>query len=575
MENVDFSKVFWEIAELLELKNENHFKIRAYQKAAQNIENLSENLEVIYKKGGLKALEEIPGIGQHIAEKIEELIKTGKQKLHKKLLKEFPRGFIEMMKVPGIGPKTALMLREKLKIDTADKLRKAVEKGLLKELPGFKEKKIDNIRKGIALKERVKGRFLLSEADQYVNSIVSQLNKLKEVDRILPAGSYRRGKETVGDIDILVTSEKPAVIMDAFTKLPQAERTLSKGPTRSSIILKNGMQADIRVVKPDEFGSAAYYFTGSKTHNIMVREMAVKKGLKVSEYGVFKGNKRIAGKTEEEVFRAVGLPYIPPEIREGSGEIEAAKKGGLPELIELSDIRGDLQMHSKYSDGGNTIEEMAEAAKKLGYEYIAITDHTQSTRIAGGQTEKEILKELEQIDRLNAKLKGFRILKGAEVDILPDGTLDFSDAILKELDVVIAAVHSNFKMDREKMTRRIVKAFNNKYVNILSHPTGRLIGKRDPYEIDVEDIIKAAKDTGTYLEINAYPERLDLSDIHCKRAKEAGVLMAIDTDAHSAAGLEVMKYGVMTARRGWVEKKDVINTYPLAKLLKLLYAKRA
>ncbi|MDD5383154.1 MAG: DNA polymerase/3'-5' exonuclease PolX [Candidatus Margulisbacteria bacterium] len=574
MENTEFAKVFWEIAELLELKNENRFKIRAYQKAAQNIESLSENLSAVYKKGGIKELEEIPGIGEHIALKIEELIKTGKQKNHQQLLKEFPRGFIEMMRVPGIGPKTALMLRKKLKIDTADKLQTAVAKGLLKELPGFKEKKIENIKKGIALKERVKGRFLLSEADQYVTALVDQLKKLKEVEEILPAGSYRRGKETVGDIDILVTAKKSEPIMKAFALFPQVDRVLSQGPTRSSVILRNGMQADIRVVQPKEFGSAAHYFTGNKQHNILIREMAVKKGLKVSEYGVFKGTKWTAGKTEAEVFKAVGLPYIPPELREGTGEIEAARKGKLPDLIELADIRGDLQMHSKYSDGGNTIEELVEKAQELGYGYIAITDHTKSTRVAGGQTEKEIIKELAHIDRLNGKLNGFRVLKGAEVDILPDGTLDFPDSVLKVLDVVIAAVHSNFKMPREKMTRRIIKALENKYVNLLSHPTGRLIGKRDPYEVDIEDVIKAAKETGTYLEINAYPERLDLSDLHCRRAKEAGVMMSIDTDAHAAAGLEAMKYGVMTARRGWLEPKDIINTYPLAKLIKLLYAKR-
>jgi len=576
MENTEFAKIFWEIAELLELKNENRFKVRAYQKAAQNIENLSENLSDIYKKGGLKALQNIPGIGEHIALKIEELIKTGRQKDHQKLIKKFPRGFIEMMRVPGIGPKTALLFRKKFKIDSVDKLQKAVRKGLIKGLPGFKEKKIENIRKGLELKERVKGRFLLSEADQYVGSIVSQLNKLKEVDQILPAGSYRRGKETVGDIDILVTSKKAETVMNAFTRLPQVERILSKGPTRSSVVLKNGMQADIRVVEPVNFGAAAHYFTGSKQHNILIREMAVKRGLKISEYGVFKvkGNKRIAGKSEEEIFAAVGLPFIPPELRQGTDEIKMAEKGKLPDLVELSDIRGDLQMHSTYSDGGNTIEEMAEAAKELGYEYIAVTDHTKSTRVAGGQTEKEILKELAYIDKINPKLKGFRILKGAEVDILPDGSLDYSDPILKELEVVVAAIHSNFKMEKTKMTKRILKAFDNKYVNILSHPTGRLIGKRDPYEVDMEEIIKAAKDTGTYLEINAYPERLDLSDVHCRRAKEEGVLMAIDTDSHAALQLQLMKYGVMTARRGWLEKKDVINTYPLDKLLKLLYAKR-
>jgi len=574
MENTEFAKIFWEIAEFLELKGENPFKIRAYQKAARNIEALSENLEEVYKKGGIPALEAIPGIGERIAGKIEQIIKTGKLDLHQKLLKEFPKGFIELMETPGLGPKTAMLLYKKLKIDSVEKLEAAAKAGKLRDLPGMGAKKEENILKGIELKKKVKGRFLLSEALTYAEAIVASLKKLKEVEQIMPAGSLRRAKETIGDIDILVTSKKPEAIMQTFANLPQVDRVLAKGPTKSAVILKNGLQADVRVVDPETFGAAAHYFTGSKQHNIQIRTLAVKKGLKISEYGIFKGNKRIGGKNEEDVFKAVGLPYIPPELREGTGEIEAALAGKLPKLIELSDIRGDLQMHSKFSDGGNTIEELVAEAKKLGYEYIAITDHTKSTRVAGGQTEKEFLKELEYIDKLNAKLKGFRILKGVEVDILPDGTLDFSDQVLKEAEVVIAAIHSNFKMDREKMTKRIISALKNKYVNILSHPTGRLIGKRDPYEVDIEAIIKAAKDTGTYLELNSFPERLDLSDIHLKRAKEEGVLIAINTDAHMAAQLEMMKYGVMTARRGWLEKKEVINTQPLEKLLKLLYAKR-
>ena len=574
MENSEFAKIFWNIAELLELKSGNPFKIRAYQKAAQNIENLSDSLAGLYKKGGRKALKELPGIGQAIADHIEELIKTGKIKKYESLVRQFPKGFIEMMQVPGIGPKTAFLLKKKLKIDSLAKLRRASAKGLLKGLPGFKEKKIENVKKGLALKARVKGRFLLSEADQYATAIVFELNKLKEIDQILPAGSYRRGQETVGDIDILVTSKKPEAVMDAFTKLPQVERTTAKGPTRSSVILRNGMQADIRVLPPENFGAAAHYFTGSKQHNILIREMAVKRGLKISEYGVMRGNKRLAGKTEAEIFQAVGLPFIPPELRQGTNEIELAKEGKLPRLIELADIRGDLHAHSNRSDGGNSIEEMAAAAEELGYEYLAMTDHSVSTRVAGGQTEKKLLKELADIDSINSRLKGIRILKGAEVDILPDGSLDFPDEILKQLDVVTASVHSNFKMPREKMTRRIIKALQNRYVNVLSHPTGRLISKREPYDVDIERVIKAARETGTYLEVNSYPDRLDLSDIPCRRAKAEGVLLSINTNAHAALQLRLMKYGIMTARRGWVEKNDVINTRPLAKLLKLLYAKR-
>ncbi len=574
MENTEFAKIFWEIAEFLELKEENPFKIRAYRKAAQNIEALSENLESVYKKGGLDALEAIPGIGERIAGKIEQIIKTGKLDLHQKLIKEFPKGFIEMVQTPGLGPKTAMLLYKKLKIDSVDKLEKAAKAGKLRGLPGMGAKKEENILKGLGLKKKVKGRFLLSEALSFVEPIVGTLKKLKEVDQILPSGSLRRFKETIGDIDILVTSKNPKKIMDTFTSLPQVDRVLAKGPTKSSVVLKNGLQADVRVMEPKTFGAAAHYFTGSKQHNIQIRTLGVKKGLKISEYGVFKGKKRIGGEEEIDVFKAVGLPFIPPELREGTGEIEAAQKGKLPALIELKDIRGDLQMHSKWSDGGNTIEEMAKYAKKLGYEYIAITDHSKAVRVAGGMDEKEVLKQIKEIDKINSKLKGIKILKGIEVDILADGSLDLPDRVLKELDVVIAAVHSRFKMPRNEMTKRIIAAFKNKYVNLLSHPTGRIIGRREPYEVDMEKIIKSAADTGTYLEINSYPERLDLSDIHARRAKEEGVLIAINTDSHAAIQLDMIKYGVATARRGWLEKKNVINTNPLAKLLKLLKAKR-
>jgi len=574
MENTDFAKIFWETAELLELKGENPFKIRAYQKAARNIEGLSHNLEEVYKSGGLSALQEVPGIGESIAEHVEEIIQTGKFKKYERLLKEFPKDFIKLIEIPGMGPKTAMLLHKKLGIDSAEKLEKAAQAGKLAKLPGFGEKKQQNILAGLELKKKVKGRFLLSEATQYAEALVSKLKKLKEVDQILPAGSLRRQKETIGDIDILVTSKKPEAVMNAFVKLPQVNRILAKGETKSSVVLKNDMQSDLRVVDPKCFGAAAHYFTGSKQHNILIREMAVKKGLKISEYGVFRGKKRIGGATEEEIFKSVGLPYIPPEIREGSGEIEAAQKGKLPDLIEFKDLRGDLQMHSKFSDGGNTIEEMAEYAKKMGYEYIAITDHTVSTRVAGGQSEKEFLKELEYIDRLNSRLKGFRILKGVEVDILADGTLDYKDSVLKEVEVVIAAVHSRFKMSKAEMTKRINSALKNKYVNILSHPTGRLIGKRAPYEIDMEQILKVAVDTGTYMELNSHPERLDLNDVHCRLAKELKIKIAIDTDAHSANSLNDIQYGVATARRGWLTAREVINTLPIDKLRKALYIKR-
>jgi len=574
MENSEFAKIFFEIAELLELKGENVFKIRAYQKAARNVENLSKNLEEIYKSGGIKALKEVPGIGESIAEHIEEIIKTGTFKKYQELLKEFPKDFTKMIEVPGIGPKTAMLLLKKLKIDSVEKLEEAVKAGKLRGLPGMGAKKEENILKGLELKKKVKGRFLLPESLVSADAIVKALKKLKEVDQIVPAGSLRRWQETIGDLDILVTSKSPEKIMKTFTTLPQVNQVLSKGLTKSSVVLKNGMQADVRVVEPKSFGAALHYFTGSKQHNILIREMAVKKGLKISEYGIFKGKKQIGGKIEDEIFKSVGLPFIPPELRQGTDEIEAAKAGKLPKLIELENICGDLQMHTKWSDGNNSIEEMAEYGKKLGYEFIAITDHSKAVRVAGGMDEKEVLKQIKEIDKINSKLKGIKALKGIEVDILADGTLDLSDSVLKELDVVIAAVHSRFKMPKDEMTKRIVKAFDNKYVNILSHPTGRVIGKRDPYEVDMEKIIKAAADTGTHLEINAYPERLDLNDIHARQAKEKGVRISIGTDSHVDNQMDNMKYGVAVARRGWLEKNDVINTFSLEKLQKELKIKR-
>ena len=575
MENQEFAKIFFEMAELLEMGEENPFRIRAYQKAAQNIESLTENIESAYKKGGLPTLEDIPGIGKGIAEHIEELIKTGKLKPHEQLLKKFPKSLIDLMSVPGLGPKTVLLLHKKLKIDSIEELEKAANNGSLGTVPGIRAKKIQNILSGIELKKRNIGRFSIGEALPYAEAMVASLKELKEVDKIVPCGSLRRAKETIGDIDILVTSRKPEKVMDAFVKLPQSEKTLVKGPTKTSILLKNGMQADIRVVEPESFGAAVYYFTGSKQHNIQTREMAIKNGLKINEYGIYKGDKKLGGSEENDIFRVLGLPYIPPEIREAEGEIEAAKKGALPDLVQLKDIKGDLHMHTIATDGLNTIEEMAQAAKELGYEYIAITDHTLSTRVAGGLTEKEALAHLKKIDQANKNVKGIKIMRGMEVDILPDGSLDYSDAVLKEIDIVFASIHSNFKMNRRDMTKRIITALENRYVTALSHPTGRLIGEREPYEVDLEQVLKAAKDTGTFMELNSHPARLDLDDIHCRKAKEMGIMIAISTDSHSATQFENMRYGVLTARRGWLEKKDVLNALPYAKFIKKASQKRS
>lgn len=574
MENQEFAKTFWKIAELLELKKENIFKIRAYQKAARNIESLTQNLTDFYQQCGLKALKEIPGIGEHIAEKIEELVKTGKVSALEKLKKEFPQGILELSNIPGMGPKTAIMLHEKLGINTPEKLEKAARSGKLKTLPGMGEKKEQNILRGINLKKASHGRFLLDEATSHAELIVEELRKLKEIQTILPCGSLRRGQETIGDIDILVTATNPQPIMDKFTHLNMVSEVLAKGKTKSSVILKNGMQADLRVVEPKSFGAAAHYFTGSKAHNIHIRQLAQQKGWKVSEYGIFKGNKQIGGEKEEEMFSMFGLQYIPPELREMRGEFEAAAKGTIPKLIELSDIKGDLHLHTVASDGSNNIEEMAEAAKKLGYEYIVISDHSQSTRVAGGLNPKEMQKQLVEIMSANKRIKGIEILAGAEVDIKPDGSLDYPNDILKQLDIVLISIHSNFKMTKEAMTKRIIKAMQNKYVNIFTHPTGRLIGEREPYEVDLEAVLAAAKANNVVLELNAHPRRLDLTDIYCRRAKELGIKIAISTDAHYVDQLELMKYGVLTARRGWLEAKDIINSLPLDKFSKLIYAKK-
>ena len=574
MENSEIAKIFRDIAEFLELKEENPFKIRAYQKAAQNIESLSGNIKSVYDKGGIKALREIPGIGEHISQKIEEILKTGKLGLHERLKKEFPPHFVELMRVQGIGPKTAVMLRKKLKIDSPEKLEKAAKAGKLKGLPLMGAKKEENIIKGVEQHKRHISRFILPTALSHADSIINYLKKLKEVEEAVAAGSLRRMKETIGDIDILVISKEPKKVMDHFVKFKEVARVLGQGETKSSVVLKSGIQVDVRVLPKEDFGASLHYFTGSKLHNIQIRQLAQDKGLKVSEYGVFKGKKRLFGKTEEEVFKSVGLPYIPPEIRGGTGEIEAAKKKKLPKLIELKDIKGDFHVHTKASDGGNSIEEMALAAKALGYKYIAITDHSVSSRIASGLSEKELIQHLKKIDAANKKIKGITILKGSEVDISPEGKLDYKESILKELDVVIAAVHSKFGMKKQEMTKRIVSAMQNKYVNILAHPTGRLLGKRDPYEIDMDMILEEAKKTGTYIELNSYPERLDLFDIYCRKAKELGILIAINTDAHTTSQLENIKYGIAIGRRGWLEAWDILNSLPLNKVLKKLHAKR-
>ena len=569
MKNLELSQIFEQIAKILKIKEENPFKIRAYEKITLVLENLPIDIETIYQQGGLN---NIPGLGTGIAKKIEEFLTTGQLEYYEKLKTTIPAGVVELLDISEVGPKTAKLLYEQLEIDNIDKLEKAVREHQIKDLPGMGEKSETNILRGIELYKRRKERFLLGRALPLAEEMVESLSQLKETNKISFAGSLRRKKETIGDIDILVTSQNPEKIMRTFISLPQVREILAEGPTKSSIITKDDLHIDVRVVEPISFGAALQYFTGSKAHNIKLRELALKRGLKINEYGVFEvesGN-RIAGEKEEEVYQALNLPFIPPELREDRGEIEAAQENKLPQLVEYSQIKGDLHLHTKWSDGAHTIRQMAEAAQKRGYKYIAITDHSQSLKFAGGLIEERLREQVEEIQKLNQELKDFTILSGIEVDIKSDGSLDFSDEILSKLDVVIAAIHSGFKQESKIITERIIKALQNRFVNIIAHPTGRLIGYRESYQVDINEMMEVAVKTGTILEINAYPERLDLNDIYCRMAKEKGVQLAIETDAHSIEGLTFMDLGVAVARRGWLEEKEVINTLPLDKLLKRL-----
>ncbi len=567
MKNLEVAQIFRNIAKILEIKNDNPFKIRAYERGAQNIEGLTRDLEDFIKSD---TLTEIPGVGRDLSGKIKEFDKTGKIKMFEDLKKTIPAGLLDLLNIPSIGPKTAGLLYEKLKIKNIADLEKAIEKKKLSNIFGIKEKTIENILKGIGIVKKGKERLTLAQATLIAEEFIRQLEKFPEVKKISAAGSLRRQKETVRDIDILVISQSPGKIMKVFTGSPQVKDVLAKGVTKSSVRTRDDVQVDCRVVEQKSFGAALLYFTGSKNFNIKLRQLAIKKGQKVNEYGIFKKNKFIAGKTEEEIFKLLGMPYIEPELREDTGEIELAIKSKLPELLELKNIKGDLHAHSRWSDGGNTILEMASVAKKLGYGYIAITDHSQSLKVARGLSIPDLKKKKREIDKVNNKLGAFRVLFGTEVDIDSKGGIDYPDKILKEFDVVVAAVHSGFKQSKAQLTKRIIKACQNKYVHIIAHPTGRLWGAREAYEIDFDEILRVARRTNTYLEINGFPERLDLGDLNCRRAKDAGLKLAIGTDAHTTDQLANMRFGVSVARRGWLSKEDVINTLPVDELLEII-----
>jgi len=573
MTNQEIATILVHISEILDIQGENPFKIRAYIKAAQTLEGLTYELSSLEDKGKIKGL---PGIGEGIAKKIKELLETGKLKYYEDLKKSEYAPLTEFLRISAVGPKHARLVFDQLGVKTIAQLRKAAETGKLRELPGLGEKVEQNILQGIKQVQKYKERLPLAFIHPRARNIVEELKKDKLIKQITLAGSLRRMRETIADADILVASDKPKPVMDAFVKLPQVSKVVAKGNTKSSIVTKDGFQVDLRVVKPKSFGAAQHYFTGSKAHNIRVRSLGVDKGLKINEYGVFKGEKNIAGKAEEEVFKTVGLPYIPPELREDQGEIEAGLKNQLPHLIELKNIKGDLHVHSAWTDGNNSIEEMTQAAQKRGYQYIAICDHSPTIGITNGLTPQRLKKQIEEIDQLNKKMaqkvigKNFRTLKGIEVDIKSNGQLDLDEDILKELDIVVAAVHTKFTQPQEEMTRRIVKAIENPHVDIIAHPTGRLIGRREPYQVEMDKLMDACKAWGKALELNAYPERLDLSDLNCRKAKEKGVKIAISTDAHREGHLDWITFGIATAKRGWIEPEDVINTLPLSKLLKWL-----
>ncbi len=566
MKNKEVAELLFNIADILDMLGV-AFKPRAYRKAARAIENLGEDIEVYFRSN---RLEEIPGVGKSIAEKISEFLETGKSSYYEELKKKVPEGVAAMVEIPGMGPKKAMVLYKKLGIKSISDLETAIKKKKLRGLRGFGEKTEQDILKGIELLKSGMERFLLGEALPIAEEISNRLRGLNGVERVEIAGSTRRMKETVGDLDILVISKNPQPIMKFFTSMIEVKRVLAEGSTKSSILLKNNLQVDLRVIPKESFGAALQYFTGSKDHNIALREICKKKGWKLSEYGLFDSKQRmIAGSNEEGIYKKLGMSFIPPELRENKGEIEAALKNKLPKLIGYTDIKGDLHIHSKWSDGSNTIREIALEAKKLGYEYVGIADHSKSQRIAHGLSEADVIKRNKEIDKLNNSLP-IRILKVMEVDILADGTLDYSDKVLKSLDVVIVAVHSRFKSSKSEMTKRIVKALENPYVNILAHPTGRLIGQREAYEIDIDAVIKAAKQNNVFLEVNANPERLDLKDAYVRKAVDYGAKLAIGTDSHHISNMRFMRYGIATARRGWARKQDVINTLKYKDLKKIL-----
>jgi DNA polymerase (family X) len=566
--NSEIAETFARLADLLELEDANPFRVRAYRNASRIVGSHSRSMADMIRQD--EDLSRLPGIGKDLAGKIETLVQTGRLPQLEKVESRTPAELRELMKIEGLGPKRVKRLYKEIGVRSIEDLKRAARKGRIRQLDGFGVKTEKMILKHAERYSEREQRIKLSVAQDIAVPLLDYLEKCEGVKQITIAGSYRRQKETVGDLDILVSAKKDSPVIDRFTEYDEVVEIISKGKKRSTVRLRSGLQVDLRVVPAVSYGSALHYFTGSKAHNIAVRKIGIRKGYKVNEYGIFKDEKRVAGRTEQEVYARMGLPYIEPELREDRGELQAASKGVLPDLVRLEDIRGDLHAHTKATDGRNTLRQMADAAAEKGYEYLAITDHSQHVTVAGGLDQQRLLEHIKAIDKLNDRLDSIRLLKSIEVDILDDGSLDLPDKVLKQLDLCVCSIHYKFNLSRQKQTERILHAMDNPHFNILGHPSGRLINERDGYDIDLEKVLQGAKERGCFLELNANPDRLDLTDDGCLLAREVGVKVAISSDAHAVGDLDFMRFGIGQARRGWLEADDVINTRTLDALEKLL-----
>jgi DNA polymerase (family 10) len=566
--NADIAAVFAKIADLLEIESANPFRIRAYRNAARILGELGRDVRGMVEKG--ENLAELPGIGDDLSRKVQEIVTTGTCGLLHKLEGELPPAITELLNIPGLGPKRVRALWQELHVHTLDELQRAAREGKIQALPGFGEKTERNILEAVQARARTPGRMLLAVAVQYAEGLAGYLRATPGAKEVVVAGSFRRGRETVGDLDLLVTAATGAPVMQRFAAYDEVRELLSAGETRASAVLECGLQVDVRLVAQESYGSALQYFTGSKAHNIALRSIARERRLKLNEYGVFRGEKRIAGDTEESVYRTLGLPWIPPELRENQGEVEAARHGLLPALVERDDLRGDLHCHTSASDGHNSLKEMALAARAAGLGYLAVTEHSQRLKVAHGLDPARLLKHMEEVERVNAGLEGMVLLKGVEVDILEDGRLDLPDDVLGGLDLVVGAVHGSFNLPRAKQTTRILRAMEHPHFSILAHPTGRMLGTREAMDVDWLRVVRKARERGCFLELNAQPERLDLTDGLCRMARDEGVLVSVASDAHSTLDFANLRFGVGQARRGWLEKEQVLNTRTLKELRPLL-----